>query len=166
MGQKKMSKRETILLGVMGLAVLYGLYAFLLAPSPTTTVKSGQELNGAASNELAGQIVEELKKEALSQTEVFILSQAEAEWAQDPFLGKPLSIAPEQSKAEQAPDIQLTYSGYVMSGNKALAIINGIEYQAGEELEMGGYTVMSMDPEKVVLQPRGKRGVIIVPFVE
>jgi len=165
MGQKKMSKREKVLLGLMGLALLYGLYALLLAPAPTTN-NSGLQAKGAPSSDLARQIVEGLEKDALSQTEIYILAKVEPEWSQDPFLGKPFLCVAELPKTEQSPEIQLTYSGYVVAGNKALAIINGIEYQTGDELELGGYTVMSMDPEKVVLQPRGKKGVVIVPFVE
>jgi len=160
-----MSKREKVILGVMGLAILYGVYAFFLSPSPSKNdaVKTQQ----VPSSELANKVVEELKKDALSQTEIFILSKAQTEWPQDPFLGKPLSSATAAApKAAQSPEIKLTYSGYVVAGNKALAIINGMEYQTGDPVESGGYTVISIDPEKVVLQSEGKKEPIIVPFVE
>lgn len=162
-----MSKREKIILGVTALVVFVGLYILLLAPGSTTgnpAVKDKQ----VPSNEVAGKIGEDMKKEALSKTETFILSKVNAEWAQDPFLGKPLPHPKEggEPKTAQAPEIKLTYSGYIMAGNKALAIINGIEYQTGDDLEQGNCNVVSIDAEKVVLQPKGKRGVIIVPFLE
>jgi hypothetical protein len=53
-----------------------------------------------------------------------------------------------------------------LAGNKVLALINGMEYQVGEELESGGYVVLEIDPEKVVLQGKGRGGRITVPFTE
>lgn len=160
-----MSKREQIILSVMGLAILFGVYNFFIAPKPAAPKSAVQEKETPPS-ELAAKVMGELSKQALTPAQACALSREKAEWPKDPFLGKPLASTAEAPKTGPSPDIQLTYSGCIVAGNKALAIINGMEYQIGEELQGGGYTVVSIDPDKVVLQPSGKKGAIIVPFVE
>lgn len=161
-----MAKREKILLGLMSVAIVYIFYAFFLASPSNKALESGGG-QSAASSDLVMQVTQGLKTETLSQSEAYVLSKAEEEWKKDPFLGRPLSsLDSESGKAAQAQELKITYSGYVLYGKKALGIINGTEYQVGEELESGGYIVLSLDPEKVVLQSKGKRGTITVPFYE
>ena len=39
-----------------------------------------------------------------------------------------------------------------------------MEYEVGKQLESGGYTVQSIDPDKVILEDINKGGQITVPF--
>jgi hypothetical protein len=45
----------------------------------------------------------------------------------------------------------MIYSGYVESGKNKMAIINGLEYRAGEQLKEEGYTLKQITPLKVLI---------------
>jgi hypothetical protein len=159
-----MKKREKIILAVMGVALLCAAYVFLSdRSSPQTNVVTEQNL--ASVKAFSAQLTEDLKKDILTGLDRYVLERAEAEWASDPFLGKKLSSAVETAggAAGGQPGI-FAYSGYLEAGRKKLAIINGMEYQVGEQLEPGGYVVLSIDPEKVILEDIGKHGQITLPF--
>jgi hypothetical protein len=159
-----MKKREKIILAAVGVALLYAIYSLVFAPSQQG-IKVATGKGSAKAQEVSDQLSEELKKESLSDTERYILERVEAEWVSDPFLGQKLSSIRETAKGgagAQAADF--AYSGYLEVNRKKLAIINGIEYQVGEQLESGGYTVQSIDPDKVVLEDIGKHGQILIPF--
>jgi uncharacterized protein YdeI (BOF family) len=49
-------------------------------------------------------------------------------------------------------------------GDKRLAIINGVEYETGEELELAGYIVERIEPLKLVIRDKEKQITIIVPI--
>jgi hypothetical protein len=52
-------------------------------------------------------------------------------------------------------------------GDKRLAIINGVEYAAGDELEQGGYMVRSITPSRVVIvSTRDSKQKFIFPLEE
>jgi hypothetical protein len=159
-----MNKREKIILSAMLVALLFAAYSFLsTSSSQKTDVASEKEL--ASVKALTTQIAEDLKKDSLTDTDKCILGRAEAEWATDPFLEKRLTSTPEPARgAGGAQTGDFIYSGYLEAGKKRLAVINGMEYQAGEQLEAGGYIVKSIDPEKVVLEDVGKGGQITLPF--
>jgi len=65
-----------------------------------------------------------------------------------------------------AEDIDIVYSGYLSLGDLNLAIINNLEYQAGEELEQGGYVIEQIYPEKAIIRVIGTRRNIVVPLEE
>ena len=44
------------------------------------------------------------------------------------------------------------FTGFVRVGDRSLAVINGREYQVGEQLESGGFEVSEISPDAVVLQ--------------
>ena len=159
-----MSKREKIILAVMLVALLAGVFIFFSGPSH-------QETNVATEKELANvkalstQLAADVKKDALTDSEKYVLERAEANWPRDPFLEKKLSPVPQMAGgASGARPTDFAYSGYIDVGNWRLAIINGLEYLVGDQLESGGYVVKSIDPEKVVLEDIGKRGQITIPF--
>jgi hypothetical protein len=162
-----MKKREKMILAFMLVALLYAAYSLFSGPS----TPESKNTNVAAEKELANvktlstQLSEDLKKEALTDTERYILDRAEIEWGKDPFLQQKLSATPEGTKGPAgAKPGDFAYSGFVEVGKKRLAIINGMEYQVGEQLESGGYIVKSIEPEQVLLEDTGKRGQITLPF--
>ena len=53
-----------------------------------------------------------------------------------------------------------------MMGDHSLAIINGIEYEAGDELDFGGHIVKSISPKRVVVGPAGDATNFILPLEE
>ncbi len=158
-----MKKREKIIVALMLIALLYGVYSFVSPrPSQNPNVPADQRLAGVKA--LSSQVAEDLKKDTLTETEKYVLERAEAEWPSDPFLGEKLSSSPQSARGAGGLPSDFNYSGYVDVGRKRLAIINGMEYQVGEQLQSGGYIVQSIDPEKVVLEDIGKRGYLILPY--
>jgi hypothetical protein len=49
------------------------------------------------------------------------------------------------------PDLKVSYTGFMKMGDKTFAIINGVEYAAGDPLEQGDYMVRSITPSQVVI---------------
>ena len=81
---------------------------------------------------------------------------------------KPKTAAPPRNRPRSdpaSPSVTYIYSGYVEVDKKRLAIINGMQYQVGDQLESGRYVVRSIEPEKVVVEDAGKREQLILPFV-
>jgi type II secretory pathway component PulC len=91
-----------------------------------------------------------------------IFSRAEKEWTQDPFLDIKSQTAWAQSRtAAQAAagtvekKIEFVYSGYLGLGKRSMAVINGMEYKQGEDLDVAGFVLRSISPERVVVENRG-----------
>jgi hypothetical protein len=154
-----MTKREKIIVGLMLLTVVYGIYTVFFerrgnvgsAPAFSSTNEL-ENLNTFIAK------VAETSKAGLSEPDKYIIARAEAEWKQDPLINVELTNQPEseiqKSKAVTKaviPNLKVSYTGFMQMGDKALAIINGMEYSAGDELEQGGYVVRSITPSQVVI---------------
>jgi type II secretory pathway component PulC len=158
-----MAKREKIIIGLMILALLYGVLDFFVSSSP----KEGSQVPEsklAETRDLAARIADNVQKESLTGAEKLILERAGAEWTQDPFLGRPLVAANVPAKTAENEALRFVYTGFIEAGNKRLAIINGMEYQAGEELESGAFVVRSISQASVMLENAGRGESLEVPF--
>jgi len=90
-----------------------------------------------------------------SESSALVIQKAEAAWAQDPFLEirKPQATRPEAPAAKCAVRLpgNLVYSGFIEIGAKRMAIISGMEYEAGDLVNPGGFTLKSILPTKVLM---------------
>jgi hypothetical protein len=172
---KNISKREKIIIGLVILAILYGLFELLRQPAKEEAYTGLREDNKAL-NELVAGIDLIIKGEGLTQAEQYILASAQDEWPQDPFSDVPLDMLEGHEKGdieEEIAEMQIseagpsfTYSGFLVMGAKRIAIIDGQEYEKGDELKSGLYTVQDIDPEKVSIRDNKASRVIIVPIRE
>jgi hypothetical protein len=170
---KNISKREKIIIGLVILAILYGLFELLSPPAKEDNYTGPGEDNKAL-NELVAGIDRVITGEGLTQGEQYILASAQDEWPQDPFSDVPLDMLEGGEKGdieEEIEDMQIsetgqvfTYSGFLVMGDKRIAIIDGQEYEKGDELKSGLYTVQDIDPEKVSIRDNKASRVIIVPI--
>ena len=163
-----MSKREKIILILMVLAIMYGGYHFFLASSPTTGIEDPKKKEERL-DKFVTEVAVKLKQKDISKTDKYIIARAKDNWASDPFLkGQlPLESEAKQERSETStPAVNFTYSGYMEMGARRLAVINGIEYSVGEELEPGGYIVNSISPTKVVIGIKKTNQTIIIPVEE
>ncbi len=164
-----MAKREKIILSLMILSVLlYGGYYFS-STKPSGTGIERPEKKGEKLNKFVTDIAVRLKKKDISQTDKHIIAMAKREWAGDPFLrGElPLESQLKQERVEaSALNVNFIYSGFMEMGDSRLAVINGIEYVVGEELNPGGYIVNSISPARVVIGIKGTNQTIILPVEE
>jgi hypothetical protein len=160
-----MNKREKIILVVMLIALLGGAATYFSGPS--TSIQSSGAANGIDLTNvkaLSAQLIADVKKEALTDNERYVLDQAAADWSEDPFVVRSLTPLHQTGGGSGMRPADFSYSGYLDAGNRRLAIINGLEYMVGDQLEFGGLVVKNIDPEKVVLEDMGKRGQLTIPF--
>jgi hypothetical protein len=171
-----MPKRSKALFIILMLTVIYGVYEFFFsAPSGTTVINAEAELR--AMYALVKEIAADVDKENISAADTYIIGRAETKWRKDLFWARHETEAPEVDKIDKQiepddffPDeiqerqITFTYSGYLELGSRRIAIIDGMEYEIGDELESGGYTVRSISPNRVVIEVKGERHVINVPI--
>ena len=158
----------------MFVAIGYGGYDYLLAPQQES-VPLSKELRVM---ELKGKVKalrEDLQQNPLHKANSLILKKAGTNLGTDPFLKRRLAeeiardaarLRKQMEAREKKTEIRINYTGYLQTANTALAIIDGSEYQLGEELESGGYIVQSIAPEKVVLRRKEGRERMTIAIAE
>lgn len=166
----KLGKRQMIVLGVMGIVILYAAFDFLTpkkkASAPDMTQKT-TELNTFVTDLTAG-----LAKDTTKNLNALIFSRAEKEWKQDPFLDaksyRYWSKAREPAKVgTAAPKIEFAYTGYLeVNGDRRMAIINGMEYREGDELDVKGFVLKSVSPARIVIENKAVRAAQTIPLQE
>jgi len=162
-----MSKREKIILFLMVLSLIYGFYVFFIEPTGKKRV-IGQNTNLESLNKFITHVAE-LTKESLSEVDSYIIETAPKQWNKDPLLSSDseFQFKPENTEADlSALKVGIKYTGYLKMGSKNLAILNGLEYEEGEELEKGGFIIRKIEPERVVIVIKGKQEEIIIPIEE
>ena len=153
----------------MSIVVVFGIYNFLFssgAPkNPTFTVTGVAE-----TNKFIADVAKSLKDD-FTETNMYIIRQARSEWGQDPFWH--IERRPEtkaevivESKKEVTAQESRVYSGYLEMGEQKLAIINGSEYELGDELGRGGPVIKSIDPKQVIIAVPGTADEMILPLKE
>ncbi len=151
----------------MVITVILGVYMmFFDSPKKTSAINT----EGARELELLNTFitkVAEKTKSGPSKTQAYILNKAQTAWKQDPFV----QIEPKQIVEDTGPepvlDSRVKYTGFLQMGDKRLAIINGMEYEAGDLLESGGFIIRNILPNHVVVAPPGKnKKTMIIPMEE
>jgi len=168
-----MAKREKIILVIMSVVVAFAIYNFLF--SSGAKKKPAVPVAGVAEiNKFIIDVANSLKDD-FSETNMYIISQARADWTQDPFwqIKPPQEPKPEmkpeahvESSAKSKPQENRIYTGYLEMGEQKLAIINGAEYELGDELGKGGPVIKSIDPKQVILAVPETADEIILPLKE
>ncbi|MCU0564153.1 MAG: general secretion pathway protein GspB [Desulfobacterales bacterium] len=147
-----MTNREKIIVGVMVLTVGYGAIELLLPRSKGAGSLPATAAEGV--NAFIAKVADAIKS-AASDSSALVVQKAEAAWKQDPFLEirKPQAPRTETAAAKDTARLpgNLVYSGFIESGAKRMAIINGMEYEAGDTVNPGGFTVKSVLPTKVLI---------------
>jgi hypothetical protein len=169
-----LNKRQMIVLGMMVIAILYAAFDFL---TPRRKAAAPDKTQRAAElNTFVGDLTASLGRDTTKNLVGLIFSRAEKEWTRDPFLDAKTVRAWTTAKAPAkkeggtaagaTPKSEFTYSGFLGTGSKKMAIINGLEYSEGENLEIKGYVVKSISPTKVVIENRETGATFTAPLVE
>ena len=161
-----MSNREKIIVGLMVLTVVYGIYTLFFegkskgSTTPTAAISATKQLENL--NAFITKVAE-ASRAGLSKEDKYIISRAESAWKQDPLTTVELTDIPEDEIKRQkqvvqvpGPQLNVSYTGFMQMGDKKFAIISGLEYAAGDELEQGGYIVRSITPSQVVIVSTGR----------
>lgn len=138
--------RERIILGLVALAVLYGLYSLIGSKMKIATPdlkKRTEELQS-----FIQQTSVSMTKDTPSAHDLYVTKRAESGWSRNPFSGQVGSAGLEKPK-----DAALfTYTGYVELAGRRVAVINNIEYPVGAQLDKEGYFVKMISPAGVLIE--------------
>jgi hypothetical protein len=153
----KLTKQQIIILSVMAIAVLYAAYDFFIAPRTKSAVidigKKSMELEAFIND-----ITASMPKGSLSAADAYIVTRAEAQWTKDPFYDRKLFREwvklkePVKAGGGTSQKMSFIYSGYLTGKNNNVAIVNGVEYEAGNALEIEGYVLKKIYQNKVVIE--------------
>ena len=163
-----MTTREKIILALACLTLIFGVYQLFLAGSKNGPVPSKSE----TSTELAQfiqQVSDQVKQTALSVTDKYVIAHSSLPWANNPFLESLNLLSGKGAKQvettkDQWHRPQWKYSGYVSLGAKKLAIINGVEYEAGEMLLEKEYYLRKIESDHIEIVRIKDGKVVILPF--
>jgi hypothetical protein len=147
-----MTNREKIIVGLAALSLGYGAIELLLPrakTAPSVQTQSSEGLTVFISK------VADATRSLSAEASTTVIQKAETAWKQNPFVAIPKAQAPElKADAQKKPDRplpNLVYSGFLEVGSKRLAIINGMEYETGDKLDPGGFTIKTILPTRVTL---------------
>jgi hypothetical protein len=163
----KLNKRQIIIIAVMALFILYAAYEYLIA-SPARK-KSDQSAKPVEINTFVNEVTADILKNPLAGIDMVIIRRAESDWGKDPFLERTTykEWATKNTAAGDADSsAKIIYSGYVDAGRKKMAIINGVEYGVGDQLEMEGYVLKSIAPSKVRINNKNTGSELEIPIQE
>ncbi|MDO9515285.1 MAG: hypothetical protein Q7J01_04190 [Syntrophales bacterium] len=158
MKKVRVSTREIVVVVVMLAAVLYGVYDFFVASSPSPVDTGG---NVVQIDTLIAEASEILKDREAYPVYAAIVAGAETDWGRDPFYADNTPAAVSILNLEP-----VKYTGYLEIGTRRIAVIDGVSYEAGDELEVGGYLVKRIKSSAVVIEEKGTGKSINVPLLE
>jgi len=162
-----MTNREKIIVGLATLALGYGALQLLLPRANVAPVPQPQSLEGL--NAFIAK-VSDATRAGTAEAGAIVIQKAEAAWKQDPFLEiqKAKAADPTATRPKETARITgLVYNGFIELGSKRLAIINGQEYEAGDQLNPGGFTIKSILPTRVmIVSSQGESAPIVLPLQE
>lgn len=159
-------KRQIIIMGIAAIAVLYGAYAVLFSGKEQ---KSAKEISVVEKNGYINNIAGDLLKNALNLSDKYIMERAETDWEKNPFWERASYrewVNKDKAKTADDPKSKIVYSGYIDIGQKQMAVINGIEYSVGDELEISGYVLKKITALRIVITNKSMGSELEIPIQE
>jgi hypothetical protein len=162
-----MSNREKIIVALMVVSVIFGIYiVFFESPRQTTTLNTAGDRELEMLNTFITKVAEKTQS-GPSKEQAYILNKAQSAWKQDPLIQLEAKKVEVDTGPELVLDARVQYTGFLQMGDTRLAIINGMEYEAGDQLEPGGFIIRRILPNHVVMAPPGKnKKTMILPMEE
>lgn len=170
-----MEKRQKILLGLMVAVLLWGGYVQFLDTEPASGQQNGALDEAAARREVtkAVQRIGKLSGEVkVTELELERVRQAARPLEALPFYSSSQNFYLADSGPQEITSdfSEYKYNGYMDVNGNIFAIINGLEYTVGEELESSGFIIQSITRSFVVIESADENGNRVVtrkvPFVE
>jgi hypothetical protein len=144
-----MKRSEKILLGVLALVCLVaGWMVFFESPKAAETVASMNQGFTEFVTQLRVKILGSSPDAATARSLELLAEGRE----KSPFYAQTKSFYFESDGLGEVVDTDYVYSGYLRFGRQAMAIINNLEYAAGDELADGSFRVASIARESVSLE--------------
>lgn len=149
-----MSTREKIMLFMALAALLYGgLEWFVFSPekpSPGPVIQN----KGSSAETVDKMMAKIMHMDIEYPHKKAVIEKIETPWVRDPFVQPRPQASQSAGESEDAMAVlpNLVYSGFISSGNRAMAIINAMEYFVGDIVMGTGYRITRITPDKVVIQ--------------
>lgn len=142
-----MNTREKIIVAIAGLVAVYGVGSLFGGGSP-----SPKEPTAGQDKALHAQVdtlIKNIDAAVPTSLDAAMLTAMATPWRVEAVYERPM----ETKVAATAKPVGLPkYTGYVELGTGRLAVVDGYEYQAGDTLEGGGYKIVAIVPDKVILE--------------
>ncbi len=154
----KVSAREIVIMVVMLTVVLYGAYDFFIDSSPRQAGVGDERAKEI--DMLIAKASKTLQERGSYPFYAAVLTQAQSEWERDPFYR-------ENKPVKRTPDLRpIAYTGYLEIGTRKIAVVDGVSYEPGEELEQGGFLVKRIGASSIDIEEKGTGRTIAVPLWE
>lgn len=154
-----MSKREKIILAVMCVGLVVAGYIYFQPQAGQNTDPEAVQVDMNRIQQIVNNAKAIVNQGGLSELEEYKMNLAAEEWAANPFFEeKTVSSGGGIDEEEEA--VVFTYGGYVVIDGRRLAVINDLEYEAGEELEVPGYYLADVTPRQVLIIRRNQESLI------
>jgi hypothetical protein len=163
----KLNKRQIIILSIAALCVVYVAYELLIASPASNKIKTNE--NNQEISTLVSGLTNDLMKNVQAGMDAYIIARAEADWEKNPFWDRSAYkewAAIQGASGGSGSAAKIIYSGYVDAGKMKIAIINGLEYRIGEQLEMEGYVLKRVTPSKVLIVNKNTGSEVEIPMQE
>ncbi|HUN53837.1 MAG TPA: hypothetical protein VMU29_01645 [Smithella sp.] len=160
----RLKTREIVIIVIAVLFVLYaGVDYFIIGPASHKKVKSGAE--AVKIETFTSGITGDLNKNKLSDFDRYVVKRAGIDIGNNPFLKRDVYRA-WAARDNKGITSKFIYSGFVESGKNRMAVLNGLEYRAGEQLVEEGYTLKQITPSKVLIFDKRTGNSFEVPIQE
>ena len=162
-----MKRREVVILLLAAAGVLYAVWSLFLAPAPGSG-PAMVSLDRAGLEKTATEVRDMVAKSHPSILESFVLARAASPLPRDPF--HRTTSPGEAPLSGDKGQMTFIYNGFLEMDGVRFAIINGMEYRVGDELDAAGYFLVEIARNKVVLEHRlpgqASAARIVVPMSE
>ena len=164
-----MAKREQIMLIVVGILLVGFLVYSLMGddkPGAADVVVTNEQLDA-----IKAKVTAEAQQEKFSDLELYKLEQAETPWTSSPFYDRVRDAVERQEQVKgaqlvSADSLKLHYTGFVEIDEHLYAIINGLEYETGEEVvDAPGVFLTNIKVNEVILGQRNSTGDIVDQYL-
>jgi hypothetical protein len=155
-----MTKREQIILAVLAVTLVIGGYTYFSDSTNQQGIVPDQSMKQVRA--LKADVDTALSTRKLSASQEYALKIISEPWNKDPFaISHKIVEEPIVRK-----DIAFDYSAYVMAGDTFVGVINGREYQVGDNLAEKGFTLVRIDTKTALIKGPGAGNMIVVPYKE
>ena len=153
-----------MLLTLMGVACIGAGFNFAFSGFLVSETKQDNAAMLQQARALAAETAASLQALPLKDAQRHILATAQL-----PIAGTPFSLPPEGTDMNAQPathsgQSQLLYSGYVLVGKEALAIIDGLEYAVGDTLPGTGDQIRAIRNDGIVLFSPARNAEWVLPY--
>ncbi len=154
-----MEKREIIIIVVMVIALCYGAFVYLIPKPVDTSIDSAQRMEEL--NTFSQNVSLMSSATRLTDSQKSMIELAVAAWGYNPFINLKVEKTSKKKNEEESSSgievqLNLNYTGFLALGSLDLAIINGVEYEIGDQIVGTNAYLVSISPLQIEVHVAGE----------